>query len=124
MIQVYSEFQKNGDFQSLLVRGHSGLAQSGTDIVCAAASVLVENLEHSLMDLLGLDVTVEKDVGYFRLHRDQVLESIQFAGSDRDAILDRCTILIYSALLGLKNLAGNFPEQVEFQAIESNESKR
>ena len=41
-------------------RGHSGYAESGQDIVCAAVSAITQTCELGLTDVLGLKVNVRR----------------------------------------------------------------
>lgn len=45
------------------VEGHAGYAKSGEDIVCAAASVLANNLVNSLKQLTDDEIEYENNVG-------------------------------------------------------------
>ena len=61
MIKV--TFYKNSDgsyagFQSL---GHAGYSEHGSDIICAAVSVLVINTINSITELTDDDIEVEAD---------------------------------------------------------------
>ncbi len=83
------------------MEGHSTLSTKGADILCAAVSVLSENLGYSLEELLKKNPQVEKQEGYYRLE----LQSDQ---RDRDSDL-----LIASTALGLRILAEQYPERVK-----------
>ena len=50
VIEVY---RRGGAPTGLRVYGHSGCAESGADVVCAAVSVLVQTLHIGLVDVLG-----------------------------------------------------------------------
>ncbi len=59
VIEVY----RSGVSCGLKVSGHSGYAEAGNDIVCAAVSVLVQTLHIGLADVLGLTVDSSVDEG-------------------------------------------------------------
>ncbi len=55
---------------TLKVSGHSGYAEEGNDIVCAAVSVLVQTLHIGLSDVLNLtvDSSVDEESATIQLH--------------------------------------------------------
>ncbi|MBO6267220.1 MAG: ribosomal-processing cysteine protease Prp [Synergistaceae bacterium] len=58
---------------SVCARGHSGYAVSGSDIVCAAISVLMQTLHIGLVDVLGLKphVLVDAPNAFIKLTWDE-----------------------------------------------------
>ena len=58
-------YRKDGRFTGFRAKGHSDYAESGSDIVCAGASILVTTCVNSLESLLGVMVspTVEEESG-------------------------------------------------------------
>lgn len=58
VIEVY---RRGGVPTGLRVYGHSGRAESGADVVCAAVSVLVQTLHIGLADVLGRNPKSEID---------------------------------------------------------------
>ncbi len=82
------------------------LAAAGSDIVCAAASVLAENLAAALVELCGLDVERRALGGDFHL-------AIQ-PGSATEA----SDLLFASTLLGLRALAAQHPDRVQVVVVE------
>ncbi|MBI3396823.1 MAG: ribosomal-processing cysteine protease Prp [Spirochaetia bacterium] len=93
---VFSEDQLVG----LKVEGHANWGPVGSDPLCAAVSVLVQNLDASLELILGLQVERETGKG---LHRIQVA---------REAMESRAELLFASAVLGISALAEQFPDRV------------
>ncbi len=57
-------FQKNGTYQGFVAEGHSGFADSGEDIVCAAISVLTVNTANAIEALTKDTVLSSQDDGY------------------------------------------------------------
>lgn len=100
MIQV--EIQYSGtSISGLEVTGHADLSAAGTDILCAAVSVLSENLGSSLALLLKIPVDIEKRKGFYSVRVEQSKLS---AGTD---------LLFHSALLGLRVLSEQFPNRLK-----------
>ncbi|MDY3869388.1 MAG: ribosomal-processing cysteine protease Prp [Pyramidobacter sp.] len=58
---VVEVYRQNGIPLKLKVTGHSGYAQEGSDVVCAAVSVLVQTLHIGLADILGQNVDSHVD---------------------------------------------------------------
>lgn len=86
----------------LRVTGHAGTGSPGTDILCAAVSVLVENLGFGLRTILNVDADIDARDGYYAIRLD------------RSDVTERTDLLFASTILGLKNLAGQYPQRMEF----------
>lgn len=74
-------FKEDGKIAGFECKGHSGYAQSGADIICAAISTLAGSCHLGISKILGLAHTYEIDEqkGFFRLMlQPQSLEN-QFA---------------------------------------------
>lgn len=50
-----------GGICSISASGHTGYSEQGSDIVCAAASTLMQALLVGLQDVLGIDAEAESD---------------------------------------------------------------
>lgn len=84
----------------LKLTGHSGLAAAGSDILCAAVSVLSENLGASLEHLLESPVVINKASGHY-----EVTLPVTATGQATE-------LLFASTLLGLRALAQDYPERL------------
>ena len=84
----------------LKLSGHSGLAEAGSDILCAAVSVLSENLGASLEHLLESPVSIEKASGHYEVTLPATATS------------QATELLFASTLLGLRALAQDYPERL------------
>ena len=60
MISVTIE-KKDGQYRRLSCKGHAGYAKYGTDIVCAAASILVINTLNAIEELTPTQFTADSD---------------------------------------------------------------
>ena len=69
--------KKQGKILGFECKGHSGYAESGADIICAAISTLAGSCHLGISKILGLAHTFEIDEnkGYFKLMLE--LESVQ-----------------------------------------------
>lgn len=63
MTEVVVGRRRDGSIVSLKVKGHSGYAPSGQDIVCSSVTTLVQVLHIGLVDVLGIDVITSIDEG-------------------------------------------------------------
>ena len=93
----------NKKIAGLSLSGHASLTSKGQDILCAAVSVLVENLGHSLRTILGLSLKRETGKGLYT------------AVIDPEDVSEKSELLFASALLGLEVLAGQYPDRLEFK---------
>ncbi len=63
MIKVKIERDETGEIAGFSVRGHSGLAEKGQDIICAAVSALTQGVVIGLERVLGLEPEVHWQEG-------------------------------------------------------------
>lgn len=59
--------EKNGMIWAFQVKGHSGFAETGNDIVCSAVSTASQMAVVGLKEVLGLDVLLDIKDGYLHL---------------------------------------------------------
>lgn len=83
----------------LSVDGHAGCGEYGKDIVCAAVSVLVQNLIGSVKALTEDRISVRMEPGYVNIEYGDLSEQGR--------------LLIDSFFLGICSLADNYPEHVK-----------
>ena len=101
MIRVGIRATADGRTRCLEVQGHAGLDTAGKDVLCAAVSVLAENLAASLRELLKIPVVTKVESGNFRLELTEADLSYE------------TDLLFASVTLGFKSIAGSYPERVE-----------
>lgn len=92
-----SEDKKN---TSVIVSGHSGIADKGEDILCAAVSALAQGTVIGLKNVLKEKITIEKNDGYlyFRVRKN--------ASSD---------ILIETFKESIKDLVSQYPKHLKME---------
>lgn len=56
-----SFFKKNGRFQKFRISGHSGYAEEGSDIVCAAVSAMTMLTINNITDSFSVNADVSAD---------------------------------------------------------------
>ncbi len=85
---------------SVIVSGHSGIADKGEDILCAAVSALAQGTVIGLKNVLKEKITIEKNDGYlyFRVRKN--------ASSD---------ILIETFKESIKDLVSQYPKHLKME---------
>ena len=86
-----------------VVEGHSGYADEGSDILCAAISSAVFMAECTINDVLGLAAPVKQRDGYV---------SLKLPGSLGQANERTCQDLLTGMMVYLEALSGQYPENL------------
>ena len=86
------------------IKGPSGYAEEGSDIVCAAVSVLALTTDHALCRLVGLS-PIERggEDGYLEVH---------LPGGMTEQQMHDAQLLMSALHLGLENIAQDYPRFV------------
>ncbi len=73
MLKAKFFVEKCGNIVGFDISGHSGYAELGSDIVCAAVSSVAYMVANTLIDVIGVqaDVVVNEKVGRMRLEVDK-----------------------------------------------------
>ena len=95
---IKAEFSIRGADASFTVSGHSGSAESGRDIVCAAVSSAAFMAANTITDILGVDASAEADDGYM---------NVSFVNSEAAADIVR------GLRLHLEQLSRQYPQFVK-----------
>ena len=85
------------------VEGHSGYAEEGSDIVCAAISGVVGVTECTINDVLGLAAAVKAEDGYM---------SLKLPGGLGQANERTCQDLLTGMMVYLQALSEEYPENL------------
>ena len=83
------------------VTGHAGYAERGKDIVCAAVSVLFQNMCNSIQAFTGDRVRIRMDPGDSRIDFEELAEGGK--------------LLVDSFFCGICAIADEYPEYVEIR---------
>ena len=97
-------FNQNGRISGFCCAGHSGYAEEGSDIVCAAVSTAVKFAEHIINDVLGEHAKT-------RVNEDEarITLTLPAACEEEDAVQAVMTGL----MLTLCELRDDYPEFIE-----------
>ena len=98
-----------GHYTGYSAKGHSGYAEEGSDIVCAAVSSLSVTCVNSLESLCGVKAVILKN-GSGELAFD--------LPASTDGIVHDTDLLMGALGQGLKDLAEQFPENIQFSIQE------
>lgn len=102
MIKVDVRRNSQGKIQAFRVHGHAGFSEAGTDIVCSAASMLVQNGVNSIEALLGIEIPCASRDGFVEC----TIPSLT------DQLADQTQLLLESMIYGLRTLAEEYPKHV------------
>ncbi len=94
-----------GRIVSFQVEGHSGLAESGEDILCSAVTSAVRLTECAVNDVLGLEASV-------KVKPDKALISLKLPGGLGQQSESTCQTLLTALMLHLTQLHEEYPENI------------
>ena len=100
MIEIEAVLDNDGVLRACKASGHAGAGKAGTDIVCAAVSVLIRTAFSVLSDRKGLTVRGgAPEKGQFWLEADYEAEGKDFLFAVGEFLVN-----------GLSSVAGEYPE--------------
>jgi uncharacterized protein YsxB (DUF464 family) len=91
--------------------GHSGYAQEGEDIVCAAVTSAVRLVECVVNDVMGLSAAV-------KVNSRTAAVSLRLPGSLGPTAEDTCQNLLTGMMVYLAQLHSEYPEHIEVMEAE------
>ena len=87
-------------------QGHSGYAEEGADIVCAAVSSTIDLVIATINDVLGLAASV-------KIREEEALVSLRLPGSLGQTAESTCQALLTGLMLYFTELHDAYPENIE-----------
>jgi len=103
-------FRKNGAIERVISKGHSGYAESGKDIVCAAVSAILITAVNGCERLAKITLGKVEKSGFLEFWLPQEL------AKDEKEI---CAHVLDAMALGIKDLAAEYPSYVKSEEIQS-----
>ncbi|HOB64449.1 MAG: ribosomal-processing cysteine protease Prp [Clostridiales bacterium] len=98
-------FYSDGMLIGLEARGHSGYAEAGKDIVCAAISTLIQTGLLALTEVAGAEVEKKEKDGY-----------LYYKVISNNAItLEKSDIILKSIVVGLADIAKGYPSHIRLE---------
>ena len=88
------------------VKGHSGYAEAGEDIVCAAVTSAVRLVEATVNDVMGLCASVKVD-------QETAAISLRLPGGLAPTAESTCQNLMTGLMVYLAQLHDEYPENIE-----------
>ena len=107
MIKIIIEREDDDRIKSISSTGHSGYAESGSDIVCAGVSILLQNAEKTFEEILNIDT-------FYTLDEDKPSLSItlpKLSGED----LRMANLIMKATVNGLYDLMDTFPKYINIK---------
>ena len=105
MIQADFYVNASGELTGFRLAGHSGGAEAGSDIVCAAVSPAAYMAANTVSDVIRAQARITADEGYL---------SVRVA--DRD--LRACRVVLEGFKLHLLGLEEQYPENIQVSYLE------
>lgn len=102
---------ERGEILGFSAQGHSGYAESGQDIVCAAISALTQTCELGLREVAGIDVLVKRndDAGRYEVRLPENVD---------DASMLKAQVIFSTLLTGLRSIESSYPDFIRVNANE------
>lgn len=99
-------FRSKDGYKGFISDGHSGYAEAGSDIVCAAISVLTINTINSIESLAGDKVEASEKDGHLECRFPEKTS-------------EKADLLMDAMVLGLKSVEENYREslRIEFEEV-------
>ena len=110
MINILILHSKSGEFLSCKVEGHARHDRAGSDIVCAAVSILARTLVLQLNEWASLDKNFEIDVDY----HSRAYLSVSVLKYSKEARKALSYILSFVSL-GFRSLADEYPNNIKLE---------
>ena len=76
MIKV-TFFKRGEDFIGFEMKGHSGYAEEGSDIVCSAVSSVAYMTANTVTEIIGTDAEISLDDGYMKFIPENTADGVQ-----------------------------------------------
>ena len=92
-------------------QGHSGYAEEGADIVCAAVSSTISLVEATINDVLGLAASV-------KVRESDAFISLRLPGSLGPTAESTCQALLTGLMLYFTQLHDEYPENIEVLEVD------
>ena len=92
-------FRKDGKVTGVKTTGHSGRAKSGSDVLCAAVSTLVQTAYLAISDIYG-KVDYKKTDGHFEFE----------VPTEHDA-----QVIVRAMQVGLQDLSSGYPQNLKLE---------
>ena len=98
---------RDGAFSGVTCKGHTGYAEAGEDIVCAALSSIVQTAALGLLQVVGVKLDYRTDErGYLKMALPDDLD---------EKVRHDCDIVLETMLLGVADLNQGYSDFIELE---------
>lgn len=97
--------EQAGEWIGVEVKGHTGYARAGKDIVCAAISAVVQTAYLGIKSLTALELDVTTNEGYFRM------AIVGGSASEKE----KANLILNTMMLGLKDIQSGYPRYIRLE---------
>jgi len=98
-------FSRGSALTGFEVKGHSGLAPQGEDVLCAAVTSAVRLTETAVNDVLGLEAAV-------KVKEKEALISLKLPGGLTGEACDVCQTLLSAMMVYFHSLHQEYPDNI------------
>ena len=102
-------FDQDGRISGFTVSGHSGYAEAGADIICAAVSTAVQFAECTIVDVLGNRVKT-------KVNEEEARITLTLPASCEDE--DAVQAVLTGMMLTLCELRDQYPDYIEVMEVQ------
>lgn len=106
-----SFFKKDNNIVKVVSKGHTGYAEEGSDIVCAAVSAVLQTA------LLGLLKEAKKFITYKVNEKCPSFEIVIKNGIENE-LLEKTNLILNTAYLGIKDIAKQYKAYVKLEVLD------
>lgn len=103
MIEIKIERNKQQAISAFTVTGHAGFAPHGSDIVCAAVSVLTQTAVIAAGRLAGVEPAVQLGSGFL---------SFRLPAGITGTAKEKCAVILDTMLIGLQEMEASYPKRI------------
>ncbi len=104
-------FRTGSKIHGFIVKGHSGYASSGQDIVCAAVSAVTQTAVIGLLEVVEINILLDvKD-------KDGYLKCMLPQGFELDPKWNDSQIVLYTLFKGLKAICAEYGDFLKIEEV-------
>lgn len=102
--------KKDNNYTGLRVVGHTGYAESGSDILCASISSIVQAGAMGILEVLGIkaDIVRDDEKGLFEIHLPDNLS---------DELYMKSNIIFDTMYLSIKDIASGYKKFIKLEEV-------
>ncbi|WAM30921.1 ribosomal-processing cysteine protease Prp [Caldicellulosiruptor naganoensis] len=108
IIATFFKRKKIGYYYKVVVKGHSGFAPRGKDIVCSAVSSVILANVNGCIEILKAVHRIKQESGYLEF---EIID-------ENENVLKESSLLLQTAYLALKEIESQYPKYVKVEVKE------